>query len=72
LLLDNAKKVIDILDCHFNNAYTRHIGENEKQIAHIEPRQVEITTRRKTKVKYWTYVFSKHQNFKEYKIEKEE
>lgn len=36
LLVDNGRKVINILDTHFNNAYTRHIDENEQQAVYIQ------------------------------------
>lgn len=72
LLVDNGRKVIDILDSHFNNAYSRHIDENKKQVLYIEPKEVEITNQRKTKVKYWTYAISGYDNFIEVDEEDEE
>ena len=66
LLVDNGRKVIDVLDSHFNNAYTRHNNENEKQIVYIEPKEVEITNQRKTKVKYFTYCVAGYDNFIDY------
>jgi len=74
LLVDNGKKVIDILDSHINNAYTRHIYENEKQAVYIEPCEVEITNQRKVKNKYWTYAVLGYDNFIDYdgEIEDEE
>jgi integrase len=63
LLITNGKKVIDVLDSHINNAYTRHNNENEKQVVYIEPKEVEITNQRKTKVKYFSWVISGYQNF---------
>ena len=63
LLVDNGKKVINILDTHFNNAYTRHNNENEKQIVHIEPKEVTITNQRKVGIKYWTYAVLGYENF---------
>jgi len=63
LLVDNGKKVIEILNGHFDNAYTRHIEENDKQIVHIEPREVEITNPKMSKIKYLTYVISGYENF---------
>lgn len=66
LLVDNGKKVINILDSHFNNAYTRHNNENEKQIVYIEPKEVEIINNHKSKIKYWTYAVVGYDNFIEY------
>ena len=63
LLVDNGKKVIEILDYHFNNAHSRHIEENEKQIVHIEPKEVELTNQRYKKVKYWTWIICDYENF---------
>jgi integrase len=63
LLLDNAKKVIDVLEKHFNDAYLRHNDENEKQVVYIEPKEVEITNQRKVKIKYWTYAVVGYENF---------
>lgn len=66
LLVDNGKKVIEVLDYHFDKAYLRHIEENEKQKVYIEPREVELTNRRRKKMKYWTYVISDYENFIDY------
>jgi hypothetical protein len=33
------------------------------RIVHIEPREVEITNPKKSKIKYWTYVISGYENF---------
>jgi hypothetical protein len=63
LLVDNGKKVIAILDSHFNNAYSRHNNENEKQIVYIEPKEVEITNSRRVKQTYWTYTVVGYENF---------
>jgi hypothetical protein len=63
LLADNGRKVIDVLDSHFNNAYSRHNNENEEQIVHIEPTEVEITNQRKVKIKYFTYCVAGYENF---------
>jgi integrase len=63
LLVDNAKRVIKTLDYHLNNAYTRHIEENEKQTVYIEPKEVILTNRKMSKIKYWTYVISGYENF---------
>jgi hypothetical protein len=63
LLVDNGKKVIDILDSHFNNAYLRHVEENNKQILHIEPKQIEKTNIQNVKITYWTYAITGYENF---------
>lgn len=63
LLVENGKKVIEILDIHFHNAHSRHLEENEKHIVHIEPREVVITNRKKAKIKYWTYAISGYESF---------
>jgi hypothetical protein len=63
LLVDNGKKVIDILDSHLNNAYSRHNNENLKQIVHIEPKEVEMTNSRGVIIKYWTYAVAGYENF---------
>jgi hypothetical protein len=71
LLVDNGKKVINILDSHFNNAYSRHNNENEKQIVHIEPKEVELTNSRKVKMKYFAYCISGYENFLDYEEDSE-
>ena len=71
LLVDNGRKVIDILDTHFNNAYSRHNNENEKQTVHIEPKEIEMTNSRRVQVKYWTYAVVGYDNFIDYDGEPE-
>jgi hypothetical protein len=66
ILAENGQKVLDILDGHFNDAYTRHILENERQVLHLEQREVEITNARKQKMKYWTWVVAGYENFVDY------
>jgi integrase len=66
LLVGNAKKIINILDDHINNAYLRHIEENRKQIVHIIPKEVEITNQKKSKIKYWTWAIDGYENFIDY------
>ena len=69
LLVDNGKKVIDIIETHINNAYTRHNQENEQQIVFIEPKEVELINYHKSKIKYWTYAVVGYVNFENYEDE---
>jgi integrase len=66
LLIDNAKKVIEILDFHFNNAFRRHSEEDTSQSVFIERKEVEMTNQRKVKIKYWTWVIIGYENLIDY------
>jgi integrase len=66
LLVENAKKVIDVIEKHFNEVYLRYNNKNEKQVLHIEPKEVELTDSRRMKQTYWTYCISGYQNFLDY------
>lgn len=62
-LAENGKKVIDILDKYFVNAYTRHINENEKHNLYTEMKEVEITNKSGKTFSYFAYVISGYENF---------
>jgi uncharacterized protein YccT (UPF0319 family) len=66
LLISNGQKVIDVIDSFLNSAYSRHNNENEKQVVHIIPKEIESTNSRKVKVKYWTYAVVGYENFIDY------
>ena len=63
LLVDNGRKVINVIDTHINNAYTRHNQENEKQIVFIEPKEIALTNYHKSRITYWTYAVVGYVNF---------
>jgi hypothetical protein len=68
-LAENGKKVIDILDGYFDNAYTRHIGENEKLDLHTDMKKVEMANKTGKVFSYLTYVISGYENFTEVEAE---
>jgi len=71
-IAQNGKKVIDILDAYFNNAYTRHIGENEKLNLHTDMKEVKITNKANKTFTFLTGVIYGYESFTEIENEEEE
>jgi len=67
LLVENGKKVIDILNGHFNSAFSRQNDGDGKQIVRFEVKEVELTDPKNSKTaKHWTWVISGYENIVEY------
>jgi len=69
LLIENAKKVITILDKHFNNSIQRHIGESGSQSVLVDSKEIELTNPKNSKIKYWTWVICGYESIIDYEGE---